>query len=416
MAQDYLAEVEESLADVRADRPWTGVAGTLVTVVSIAFTLFWMAFVGTLMALAGFLLTQSGIGALLFAMSGVIVVGLLRIKQPIKAWRYALQANGFTVTVADAGTDVDLRVHGPVAFSYRFAPREDVIERLQVRCDPPLPATLAGDADAPRLGAPTFDGGLDLRGAPLHLACVTAPVRAALTGLGRPVHLRDSTLHFAIRRGPLDVPAGTFDALTQALAALAIDLAEPTAALQRISAGRGSDAAYFDAARACAVLLAEDIEPQGAPGVSECVRAALAGDFEPLLTGPLDAAQRSAICRGVYRSGVATEGFAALVFGANALPDTEAGCTDAIGLLCAVESLAALRKFERLGQIGSMTAARWLSAMQFPKAHGLQAAADAARAAIHGRLHVQGALTLQADDAVGGVALVEHGQLSAAED
>lgn len=400
--------VEQGLETVREGRPLTGVVGAASTLISGAITVFLMVLLGSILAMGGFLLFDGLLGAFACALGAMVVVWVLRSIRPDQAWRHELKAKGLRVQRVHRGAEVELRVQGPVAVTYRFAPNDEVIECLQLRCDPPLPTALRGEAHALRLGAPTLDGALDIGGSPAQAACITGSVRAALTALGRPLQFRQSSLQFALERSSFDVPAKAFDALAAALATLARDLADPTPALLRISALHDADAALFDAARACVLLLADGIEPQAAPQVLACVRACIAGDFDALVTAPVLPAQRSAICRGVFRSGISPNvGFNWLVSGARGLPDTEAGCVDAIGLLSAVESPAARLRIARLAEVGSLAAAHWLGDAQFPSVHGLQEAADAARAAIHGRLHVHGALSIGAVSEAGGVSMVE---------
>ncbi|MGK0360627.1 MAG: hypothetical protein ACI9U2_002940, partial [Bradymonadia bacterium] len=351
--------VEQGLEIVREGRPRTGVVGAASTLLSGAITVFLMVLLGSILAMGGFLLFDGLLGAFVCALGAMVVVWVLRSIRPDQAWRHALKAKGLTVQrVHRGGAEVELRVQGPVAVTYRFAPDDDVVECLQLRCVPPLPTVLRGAVHTLRLGAPTLDGALDLGGSPAQAACITGSVRAALTALGRPLQFRQSYLQFALERHSFDVPADAFDALAAALATLARDLADTTPALLRISALHDSDAALFDAARACVVLLADAIEPRAAPQVLACVRACIAGDFDALLAAPLSPAQRSAICRGVFRSGFSPNvGFKELVDGARGLPDTEAGCIDAIGLLGAVESPAARLRIARLTEVGSLAAA-----------------------------------------------------------
>lgn len=402
--------IDADLTRFRAGRPLTGVAGAVVTLVSGAVKVTFLMVFSMLAATVGFVLTQSGGGAIVFALLPLFIAFLLRKPDPLKVWRDALRSDGFDVSIIDGGTEIETRVGGRVTMTYRFAPGDDARESLQLYCTPPLPFDLTGVVRTVRLRPPTFDGDLEVLASPAQLACFTGPVRAALSAMARPIEFREASLTFALDAGAFDVPADDLDALVEALADLATDMANPTPALLRISAGGDGGAALFDAARASALLLADGVAPRATSDVLAAVRACMAGDFEALRAAPCDWGPRAIICRGVFRAGGLSEvAVDQLCAGAKTLPDTEEGCINAIGVLGALASPAARARFERLGEVGTLSAARWLGDAQFPTEHGLQDAADAARAAIHQRLHVHGALSIDERDAAGGVSMLDPG-------
>ena len=406
------SRVEAALVDIRSDRPLTGIAAAGWTLMAMGFTAIASLVLAVTFGLLGALITSGVWGGGIGAIIG-LGLSLLIPARPNRDWRKRLTNQGLDVQRVQRATEVELAVDAPVRVLYRLAPSDASLESLLIRCTPDLPRTLTANVTAPRLGSPVFDGGLQLEGLRIERACVTAALRAALAGLDRPVAIRQSTVHIALKRGPFSLPDGALDYLAVALYQLAIDLADPMPALQRIATE-----APFDAARACGILLREGVQPVDANhDLLAFVRAGLAGEFDIALALPISADDRNAICRGLYRAGVCTEkGFASLVFAATQMPDTEAGCMDAAGVLSAIESLAAKARFQRLGKIGSLVAARWLGEAQFPEPYGIQAAADAARIAIHQRLHVHGALSIDTAEAAGGVTIVETGLLSKVDD
>lgn len=412
LQKSLTTRVEQALENVRSDRPLTGIAAAGWTLMAMGFTAIAGLALAAVFGLLGALITRGAWGG---GVGAIIGVGLsLRIPaRPNRDWRARLAQEGMAVKRRRAATEVELLYRAPVRVFYRLAPGDQAVESLVLRCTPALPATLKIETRELRLGAPTFDGGLQLEGAPIEQACVTAALRSALARLGRPVVIRQGMAQIAIRPGRFELPDGAVDDLAAALHQLTVDLADPIPALQRI-AGE----APFDAARAAGILLADGVHPANAPDdLVAFVRAGLAGQFEVALALPITADDKNAMCRGLYRAGVCAKvGFASLVFATKDMPDTEAGCIEALGVLTAIESLAAAARFERLGAIGSLAAARWLGAAHFPHGSGIQAAADAARAVIHRRLHVHGALSIEVADVAGGMTIVEAGQLSASDD
>lgn len=395
-----------SLRDVQHDRPLTGLAAAGWTVMSLAFTALAGVFIALVLAIVLGLVTQSFEGAGVGAIIGLLLSTRIPAR-PHRDWRRRLTSEGYTLSHGRGVTDVRLPVED-LPIHYRLHPSGPVLETIWFDLD--LPAGLCVAPGEPPTGDLAFDRHLGVRGTPKQCACIDAPIRDALVGIGAGLRIARGRVQIAINReGP------TFDTAAFAIFAAAIwqleaDMRDPAAALQQVARG-----APFDAAQAIAILESETTPVVGAdPDVLTLVRHLLAGDVELGLRStacPPDV--RAAVVAGLMRHPrlVSTD---ALVRTATALaeacPDDEAGCLEAADFLLAVRSGALGARLVRLGDIGALQAALWLGRTPLPAA--LQPVADRTRAAIQQRLHLDGALTLEAQQA-GAVTVVDTGQLSA---